>query len=78
MAIGSTVYTAVQVLFSVNSCINPFIYARTIPAFKEIVLKYFYYPFKGNRNQRNRKETIEMTQNSKTNEQLMSNRVTNY
>ena len=28
-------------LFSVNSCVNPFIYAQTIPAFKIIILNLF-------------------------------------
>ena len=30
-----------NMLFSVNSCVNPFIYAQTIPAFKKIVLNLF-------------------------------------
>jgi hypothetical protein len=62
------VYFAAQVLFSVNSCINPFIYARTIPEFKEIVLKYICRPFKRNDNQRNQNETNEMTEELKANE----------
>ena len=28
-------------LFSVNSCVNPFIYAQTIPAFKLLILNLF-------------------------------------
>ena len=28
-------------LFSVNSCVNPFIYAQTIPAFKIMILNLF-------------------------------------
>ena len=28
-------------LFSVNSCVNPFIYAQTIPAFKMMILNLF-------------------------------------
>ena len=29
-------------LFAINSCANPFIYAQTIPAFKEIVRSYIF------------------------------------
>ena len=31
----------INMLFSVNSCVNPFIYAQTIPAFKLIILNLF-------------------------------------
>ena len=36
-------------LFKLNSCVNPFVYARTLPEFSQIVQRIFIHPFKRNR-----------------------------
>ena len=36
------IVTAARLLFAINCCVNPFIYAQTIPAFKKIVQNYIF------------------------------------
>ena len=46
-------------LFAINSCVNPFIYAKTIPAFKKMVQTFFYFPCM---NKKDRRTSHEMLQ----------------
>ena len=47
-------------LFAINSCVNPFVYAQTIPAFKEIVRSYFCPQFAKAPNETKPEETMKM------------------
>ena len=44
-----------------NSCVNPFIYAQTIPAFKELVRGYILTPRQDVPQQNTTEETMKMT-----------------
>ena len=59
MAVG----VLVAYLFAINSCVNPFVYAQTIPAFKAIVRSYFCPHLPNFPNETKCEETMKMTPN---------------
>ena len=63
-----------HILFGINSFVNPFIYAMTIPAFKELVLNYICNPLKMFKILRSREEPM-TSQHKIHNKRMMEDNV---